>query len=98
MFVPEKLRKTKEEMDVEIASEHTSNPDLLIMIDYVFHHEDEDYDGGLSFFDRLHAKLSRFYTLFWEPESLKKTIHSEEVYVAVVHSILDLQKVNVYGV
>ena len=98
MFVPEELRKSQENLDVELAKDEPATPELLVMIDYAFHSGDEDYDGGLSFFNRLHNKLSRFYKLFWEPDTIKKTIHSEEVYMAVVRSLLDGDKVVTYGV
>jgi len=78
----------------------TSND--LISIDYKYHCNDENYDNGLSFIDRLHKKLSIYYTLDWEIGELKDYIYhardEKHTYAYVVNEILTQEMINCYGV
>jgi hypothetical protein len=62
----------------------------LIKIDYFFHHTDPSYDGGLSFLDRIAAKIGRFHPA-WNIENIKQHIRDAEnpqlEYILVVSSM-----------
>ena len=71
-YIPNNYKVTKEQF-AEIyknLGENDATWETLLMADYVFHHQDQDYDGGLSFFDRLHKKLGRFH-YHWDIETYK---------------------------
>jgi hypothetical protein len=88
--IEEIISKTSEDEDLTLA--------LITMIDHAYHCEDENYDGGLSFFDRLHWKLSFFFEISWTPEDLKTQVrNAPEEYMNVLKSILDEEKIDVYG-
>ncbi len=64
MYVAKKYQVyTAQEMDEFIARLNEIYPtwrDLLI-VDYFYYSHTADYDGGLSFFDRINAKIGRFH-------------------------------------
>ena len=73
--------------------------ELIVMIDHAYHNEDENYDGGLSFFDRLEWKLGLFFELGWTAEELKSMVRdAPEDYMRILGSVLDAEKIDVYGV
>ena len=47
----------------------------LVAIDYAFNHNQNDYDDGLSFLDRLHRKLGQFHNE-WNIEQMKNDIRN----------------------
>lgn len=47
--------------------------ETLLMADYVYHHEENDYDDGLSFLKRLVDGLGQFHSE-WNLEELKNRI------------------------
>ena len=104
MFVSPNYRKTK--MDIATMLEYIHNieitPETILMIDYAYHNEDEDYDGGLSFLDRLYKKLSNYFEINWDVEYLKELIrnseHPSEDFVTVLKEILTEDMVECYGV
>jgi hypothetical protein len=101
-YVPDSYQLTNG--DFEIFFDNLVNPtwkDLLI-IDFRFCHEKPDYDGGLSFLDRLQQKLGKFHPE-WNIEALKETIRSADSpqteFIQVVSSMLsEQQEVTYYGV
>lgn len=105
MYISEEYRKTQIEVDKildSIDDEYEITPELLLMIDYVYHHEDEDYDGGLSFLDRLHKKLSLYFQINWDVVNLKNMVrmaeHPEPVFVYILNELLNPDMVSCYGV
>ena len=73
----------------------------LLMADYVYHHQDADYDGGLSFLDRLHKKLGHRHQ-DWDVQSFKDWIMSqhntESAYQRIVMEMLENHEdVEYYG-
>ena len=51
-------------------------PEILLMIDYAYYHEDPNYEGGLSFLNRLHNKLSKYFVVNWPLDLMKNTIRN----------------------
>lgn len=101
-YVPATLCVTKSQVDaiIQNMNEHDEVPlELIVMVDYAYHSSDADYDGGLAFFDRLHYKLSLFFPIQWTPEELKNRLrNAPDDYISVLRSILDKEKIEVYGV
>jgi hypothetical protein len=80
MFVPTFLRLNSQMLDntmnllKNVDDEVTDVPyRLLIAVDYIYHHTDNDYDDGLSFLDRLNKKLGVFHPE-WDIQSMKNEI------------------------
>jgi len=74
----------------------------LIAIDYAYHCEDDDYDNGLSFIDRLHWKLSIYFDINWSPQGVRSYIMSSEdnkqTYSTVINQLLTQEMIDCYGV
>lgn len=51
----------------------------LVTLDYIHHHNDADYDGGLSFLDRINKKLGHRHS-DWDIPSFKDDIRKESLY------------------
>lgn len=101
-YLPAAYVATKEQIE-SILSKINENDEvpleLILMIDNVYHCDDVNYEGGLSFFDRLHWKLSLFFELQWTPEDVKNQVrNAPEEYMNVLRSLLDSEKIDVYGV
>lgn len=101
-YIPASCVATKQQTDL-ITSNMNENDDvsleLIAMIDNAYHGEDPDYDGGLSFFNRLHWKLSLFFDISWTPEDMKNQVrNAPEEYMNLLKSITDQEKLNIYGV
>lgn len=98
------FRKTKDEIvDVIRGVQDTEiTPEILLMIDYAFHNTDDNYDHGLSFLDRLHKKLSKYFDLQWNIPNLKDMIRSSTypcmTYLDILNEILTDKMIMVYGV
>jgi hypothetical protein len=66
----------------------------LLQVDYAFHCLDSDYDGGLSFLDRLNKKL-RFTN---DIATVKNSIDSIDSYLDTIQNILnDPKDIAYYG-
>lgn len=104
MFVSSTYRKTK--MDITRMLEYSHNieasVETLVMIDYAYHNEDENYQEGLSFLDRLYKKLSNFFEISWDVEYLKdllrKSENPSEDFIAVLKEILTQDMMECYGI
>jgi hypothetical protein len=70
----------------------------LVTLDYIHHHNDEDYDGGLSFLDRLNKKLGHKHSE-WDIPAFKEDIRSETVYYNdIIMFMLEQQEdIDYYG-
>jgi hypothetical protein len=76
------------EAEIEATPENRVRPGLLIKIDHHHNrHSRDSYDGGLSFIDRINAKIGRFNPE-WDIEAMKHQIRSSPYpqleYVAVI--------------
>jgi len=105
MYISEEYRKTQAEVDEildNMNDEYEITPEVLLMIDYVYHNEDENYDGGLSFLDRLHKKLSLYFQINWDTKSLKNMIKTAEhpgaAFVYILNELLKPDMISCYGV
>lgn len=105
MYVKPEHRLTSEQLDqlVDNLPVDTSVPlEVIIQVDYVFHAKDENYDGGLSFLDRLYKALSYFYELSWDVDAIKKMIREssnpQEEYYNFLREALTQDMIDSYGV
>jgi hypothetical protein len=74
----------------------------LLTIDYFYNHHCANYDGGLSFIDRLNKKIGHFHPN-WDIEGLKRIIRGssnpEHIYVDIIKYLLeDPHDVFYYGI
>jgi len=105
MYIAEEYRKTKQEVDSildNMEDEYELTPEILLMIDYVYHNEDDDYEGGLSFLDRLHKKLSLYFEIQWNLPVLKNMIKSTDnpqaAFIYILNELLKPEMISIYGV
>lgn len=99
MFVPKIYRSmSPEDLEDYVYNEvpNMFHWEILLMIDYNNHHKDEDYGEGLSFIDRIHAKIGWFYQ--WDVDSIKKSIYDQKDYVYVISSMLNHEACCMYGI
>jgi hypothetical protein len=92
MFVPEEFQKTQSYVMTQIAPLEKIEWMHLLMSDYAFHSEDSDYDGGLSFFDRLNKKLGHFHES-WDIDGFKSVVRNANdppsVYMDILKYMLE---------
>jgi hypothetical protein len=74
----------------------------LLTIDYFYNHHSADYDGGLSFIDRLNKKIGHLHPN-WDITGLKRIIRRSDspqcIYVDIIKYLLDdRQDVFYYGI
>ena len=104
LLVPEQYRKTREEIDNMLSYMHNIEitPEILLMIDYAYHHEDENYGDGLSFLDRLYKKLSKYFELNWPLDTMKNTIRNAPnppaAFEHMLYIMLDENMMECYGI
>lgn len=104
ILVPEQYRKSREEIANMWAYMHNIDvsPEILLMIDYAYHSENEDYGDGLSFLDRLYNKLSLFFDINWNVENMKILIRNAQdpssEFVVVLNELLTEDMIDCYGV
>ncbi len=99
MYVPQKYRSmTSNQLEhyVEYEVFNMFAWDVLLMIDYNNHHKDDDYDGGLSFINRIHKKLGWFHTE-WNVNLLRNSIKNEDDYIQIITDMLDEEVCCMYG-
>lgn len=76
MYVPQELQVfciDKLENEIQNTPEEKITPLLLIKIDHFYNLHLDSYDGGLSFLDRIYAKIGRFHW-YWKIEDMKQRI------------------------
>lgn len=90
MCVPKELQVLSIETlehEIQDTREEAITPLLLIKIDHFYNMHLDTYDGGLSFLDRISAKIGRFHW-YWNIEALKQRIRLSRTpsleYVAVI--------------
>lgn len=104
-YIPNNYKVTKEQF-AEIyknLGENDATWETLLMADYVFHHQDQDYDGGLSFLARLQKKIGQFHPEWNLQEFYTQIVQSDDLsseqFVAIVQMMLeDPSDVAYYGV
>jgi hypothetical protein len=73
MLVPKEFQISEEEVQwLDFGNTVTWRE--LLMVDYVYHHKDADYDGGMSFVDRLFKKLSNVRRQWGSLANIKRLI------------------------
>jgi hypothetical protein len=104
MYVAKKYQVyTAQEMDEFIARLNEIYPtwrDLLI-VDYFYYNHTADYDGGLSFFDRVNAKIGRFHPE-WNIGEFKELVRTadnkEKTYNQIIQLMfMDPMDIEYYG-
>ncbi len=103
MYVEQNYHLTHQELDNHLRNvgDNVSWCDLL-MVDYVYHNQEQNYDAGLSFIDRLIRKLGRFHPE-WNSDNIKDRIRNANYpqgeYVRVIQEMLnDPSDIAYYGV
>lgn len=90
MYVSKRYRKnTNDEiinLVMSIDKENLKWYDIL-MIDYFYHNHENNYDGGLSFFDRLYEKLGHLHPN-WDIEGLKQIVRDSKKPISVYEDII----------
>lgn len=105
MYVPSKYQMdSANEVDAFIKTFDQVTPvwSDILTIDYFYHHHYANYDGGLSFLDRIYAKLGQFHPE-WNVVDLKKCITTSNDPVVVYEDIVkfmleDPRDVMYYGI
>lgn len=104
-IVASEYRKTKAEVNSvldSVRNDRDVDVKLLLTIDYAYHNTDKNYEDGLSFLDRLHSKLSKYYPLQWNINNLKNTIRSSNdpscAFLDCLNEILTDDMIVCYGV
>jgi hypothetical protein len=105
MYVSNNFKiNTADEMDEFIKKFDQANPTWsdLLTIDYFYHHHMSDYDGGLSFIDRINTKIGHFHPE-WNIADLKNCIKISNDPVSVYSNIiqfmfLELSDILYYGI
>ena len=94
MYILPEFRVSVNEMNNrlgQLGADQVPSVDILLMVDYVFHHQNDNYDGGLSFIDRIHAKLGQHHPE-WNVQVMKDAIRNAndpmDEYLFVIDTML----------
>lgn len=104
MIVAPEYRKTRTEVGemLDRMQDADVTPEFLLMVDFAYHNMDSNYEDGLSFLDRLHWKLSKYFPIQWNVQNLKSTVRSSSnpsgTFLDILNEILDDAKIACYGV
>jgi hypothetical protein len=95
MYVPEDLRLSIQQVGDKIANMEEGefiHAKRFIEIDYAYHSQDANYDGGLSFIDRIFDKIGHFHP-HWNMIEMKQDIMTaddrENAYVDRIIAMFD---------
>ena len=97
MFVPPNFMITEQELLDHIVKFQELGFDFswmdLLMSDYVYHHHEPNYEGGLSFLDRLKKKLGHRHPN-WDIDAFKDWIRTHvenptSAYALVISDMLE---------
>ena len=105
MYVPHEFKITEDaltQMVTQINEPEDITWKTLLMADYVYHHQDTDYDGGLSFLDRLSRKLGFRHHNEWNIQEFKDWVRTHEnpqnAFVRIIDEMLeDPKDIDYYG-
>jgi len=98
-FLPTHCEITKEQLDNYMKELDPSEPadnSLYVMIDYAFHHNDPDYNQGLSFFKRINDKLGKYEDR--TIDMLMFLINDEHDYMYMLDSLFTSADLAYYGI
>lgn len=90
-YLPNDYKGTKEEMEQRIAEFNDGDAipaSLLVMIDYVYHKDDNDYNNGLSFFRRIGNAIGHLHP-DWDIEQLIDEVTLSNDPVSVYREIIE---------
>jgi hypothetical protein len=105
LLVPKEFQISKEEAEwLDFGNPITWRE--LLKADYYYHHKDSNYEGGLSFIDRLYNKIPSVRNNWGKPTTIKTMItntgsfeEKQEKYLWVVRILLVNQAdVDCYGI
>ena len=95
MYVPDYLRLTIQQVNDKISNMQEGDPvnaKQLIEIDHAYHKDEQNYNGGLSFIDRIFGKIGRFHPN-WNVIEMKQEIMTsddrENAYVDRIIAMFD---------
>jgi hypothetical protein len=105
MYIKENHRITREQLDEVLNSLEVDGDvplSVIVQIYHVYHNQDEDYEGGLGFLNRLHHKLSMYFDIQWDLDGIKSILREsgkpEDEYYDILHQMLTPEMIAVYGV
>ena len=105
MYIKETDRITREELNVVLAGldEYDNVPlNVLVMIYNIYHNQDDDFEDGLGFLNRLHHKLSMYFDIQWDLDGIKSILRQstkpEDEYYDILNQMLTPDMITVYGV
>lgn len=103
MYLYNHWQVTEQEMNAEINNlgDNFASPELLVKVDYFYHHQDNNYDGGLSMLDRIYAKLGQFHPE-WNIQNMKDNVrnanNSQEEFILTIRNMFQsLNDIAYYG-
>lgn len=105
MYVPQEFKITEDaltQMVTQINEPEDITWKTLLMADYVYHHRDQDYDGGLSFLDRLSKKIGFRHRDEWNIEEFKDWVRNHQnpqnAFIRIIDEMLeDSDDIDYYG-
>jgi hypothetical protein len=101
------MRSSESEIDAIVERDMALNNgdcdatyELIATIDHAFHSGEADFNGGLSLFDRLHNKLSRYYNITWEPQTVREIIatYGPDLFMPMLRELITVEMLNCYGI
>lgn len=103
-YISNEYKFDKNELDNLLANlgEDDATWETLLMVDYAYHNQENEYDGGLSFLDRLSRKLGRFHPNWnvneWK-DSIRNSNNPTDEFIRIVsHMLENHSDVAYYGV
>ena len=105
MYIKENHRITREQLEEVLDTLEVDGNvplEIIVQIYHVYHNQDEDYEGGLGFLNRLHHKLSMYFDIQWDLDGIKSILREankpQEEYYDILHQMLTPDMIAVYGV
>ena len=102
-YIPDNFQASEVDIqnDINNLGDNVCEFDLLIKIDYCYYHQSNNYDGGLSFLDRINRKLGQFHPE-WNIENMKNNIRNandpcEEFIRTIDFMFSDIRDITYYG-
>lgn len=105
MYIKENHRITRDDLDKVLNSLEVDGDvplDVIVQVYHVFHNQDDDFEGGLGFLNRLHHKLSMYFDIAWDVDGIKSILREsgkpEEEYYDILNQMLTPEMIACYGV
>jgi hypothetical protein len=103
-YIPENLRVTNEDEIrdlINTANNRVSDLRAMIAIDYFYHRQENNYDGGLSMLDRVGRKLRHIYPnldIQEMKDRVRNANNEQDMFVTVINEIFrDDADIGYYG-